>query len=293
MNDTYQLNELRPLSGSQYDAARAEALKRVQSRVGEKPTRSQFKREYGRLMTILDWIALLVFLAAFVVSSTHIIQLMKAEAANSFEGATGAGIQVSLNLYTYAHEIGLIALAELSAILFLVMHNLGQESRQWKHLSIFGVMALAAAVFVFYANVTSGLNPFIAVLPPLFTLGIGYRLEQIVVETMRRRVEIDSKYTEALGMWEAAQHDPTEHPDYLPFLRRAVWEKLVSYKANRDFLDAPPGFKVQAVQRELQRDTWAGDEKIVPIALPVHTNGNGKVEAVLNGGNFRGNGSGQ
>lgn len=260
----YDLDGLKPLTSNQYDGCKTKAIDRLKKRVGDKPTRKQFKREYSPLVTVLDYVALVVFIAALAVSSTHIMQLAAQEAAASYK-LIQTGWQFDQNTYTVIHQLGLIALAEASAILFLVMHNLTAGNRAsrpvWlRPVGLFGFMAVCSAAFVFAANLVSGLHPFIAVLPPLFTLGVGYRLETIITELLRRQREIDTAYQQALDAWTVAQSDIQKHPEFKALFAQELWQALTSgAKSRTPYKDAPAGFRVAAVKREMQRDSWAYD----------------------------------
>ncbi|HSS99912.1 MAG TPA: hypothetical protein VLK33_22915 [Terriglobales bacterium] len=252
------LNDLKPLTLDQYDQCRTRALERVQKRIGDKPTREQFTRELGALWTILDIIALVVFLPALAVSSIHIIAHMGHLAESSYQATVqaGAGTILSRDLYVAVHQWALIPLAEGSMILFLVMFGMGAGWRRWVSFAL----ALLAGVFVLVANWQSGIGVLESLLAPAFTIGIGLKLEHLIVQTIARRQQVDTNYLEALSIYEAATVDPAQHPDFQPMFRQALWEKLSSLKANEDFRDAPTGFKHQAVKRELGREAWAYEE---------------------------------
>lgn len=281
---TYDLNTLKPLTIDQYDRAKATALQRVTAHIGDKPTRAQYKREFGRLWTVLDVLAVIVFLAALAVSSLHILTWAGKEAATIYDESGMSGWTVDSQTFARVHQAGLIALSEASILLFTVMARLYKTRVRWVLLAL----AMGAAVFVFAANLASGIHSYVAVLIPSFTVGISLRLEALLVETMKQRREVDDKYKAALLVWEQSSHDATKHPDYMPMLRRELWEKLVSLKANKDFADAPPAFKGAAVGRELARELWAYEEHTTPAmpdvpaapAVPVQ---NGHTAPVQNG----------
>lgn len=252
----YEIENLPTLSAAQYDAAKARAADRVQKSLGDRPTRKAFKREYAPLITSLDWLAVIIFIAAFCISSIHILAYSGHEAAASYQAVTGVdllGVNVDSHTYGVIHQIGFILLAESAMLLFFVLFRTRSGFERWLAFTL----ALLAMVFVIVANLASGLNLFLAVLAPSFTIGVGFRLETLAAENLRRNQEIDSRYLEALTVWEAAQEDVTRHPDYTPALARELWDKLTSLKAGQPFADAPNSFKVQAVQRELARDSWA------------------------------------
>jgi hypothetical protein len=305
MQEQIVIDRLKPLTTDQYDKCRESALRRVQTRIGNRPERQHFQREMGSLWTILDAIALIVFAAALTISSVHIIVHMGQLASTSYANLTQStyGTAIGADLYTAIHQWGAIAMSEGSMILFAVLFGLTRRSwRRW----IFAALAIIAAVFVIVANWQSNVGVLESIMPAIFTLGLGLNLERLIVASMKRREEVTQRYLAAMSIYETASQDATKHPDYLPMLRQEIWQKLTSLKANQEYLDAPADVKMQAVDRELARDLWAYNgapvvlapatynpsstatqeaasvEESDPLALPtmeapiVATNGNGK-----------------
>lgn len=254
------MNSLTP---TQYETAKAKAMKSVEKHIGDKPERAKFAKEHGSLFDVLDVIAFVIFLAALLISSTHIIALMANQSEATHKSAA-AGIQISAHLYTVIHQLGMIFLAELSAILFLVMFNMSKNK-------LFLGMAVLAALFVFGANLASGLNVAIAIMPPVFTLGIGYRLEIIITEYLRRRGELDERYNAALNQYESAIEDPATHPAYIASLRAEVWRSLAS--KNKLDADTPPEQKLRMVTTEIKRHAWTDKAGITEPFLAPNLNG--------------------
>jgi hypothetical protein len=260
MTTPFNITDLKPLTTVQYDECREKALSRVKARIGEKPTRDTFKRELGSVTNALDWLALLVFLAALLISSVHIIQFMTTQAIASYHVPDSApGVVIHPNLWAVIHQIGAILLAESATILFMTIHRINGDKREkprfpFKQLSIPLGLAVLAALFVFLANISSGVNFLVSIMPPVFTLGIAIRLEAIIVETLRRQSEITRRYLEAMSVWESASADPTKHPEFHPLLLQEIWQALI--KKNQSFADAPSSFKHVAVRREMERDLW-------------------------------------
>jgi hypothetical protein len=264
---------IRQLTSNQYDAARAAAIARVQARIGEKPTRKQFRREYGTIITVLDVIAAVVFLAALAISSAHIIAHMGLIASASYPEQR-AGIRIDLNAWAMIHQVAAIFLAEASALLFAALHSMNADQRArrpglTRYVSVPGVLAVLAGAFVLSANLASGVDLLTALLPPVMTLGIAVRLEAIAVALLKRAAAVDERYSAALAAYEAASADPTAHADFLPMLRQEVFAALC--RKNADLADAPRGVKWAAVERELARETeWTAppsdDGPIAPAA---------------------------
>lgn len=265
------LSQLKPLTTEQYDKCREAALRRVQARIGDKPLRRDFERELGALWTFLDILALVVFAAAFAISSVHIIVHMGVLASDSYANLTQStfGTSIGADLYTAIHQWGAIAMSEGSMILFAVLFGLTRKTwRRW----IFAALALIAAIFVIVANWQSGVGALESVMPAIFTLGLGLNLERLIVQTLKRREEVTTQYLAALATWEASNQDATTHIEYAPLLRQEIWQKLVSLAANKAFADAPPSFKAAATRREMERDSWVFDSATTgnaPIAAPV------------------------
>lgn len=290
------LTNLKPLTSHQYDTARAEALKRVQARIGDKPERRKFKRELGPIATPLDYIALVVFIAALAISSVHIIAYMTRQAVQSFpdrvdvlgvemaadETVNVPGFQLDQDAWAATHQAGAILLAESAAILFMTMHTmtaLARAHRRWwtKWFSIPLLLAFLAAVFVLVANLESGVNPLVSLMPPAFTLGIAVRLEVIIAAYLRRRDDISNRYLEAQKIWEVASKDPEKHPEFIPLFKQELWQSLV--KKNRGWEDAPNDIRRAAVWREMERERWAYDDG--SAVLPLSVNGHGPAPSPL------------
>ncbi|MDX2159933.1 MAG: hypothetical protein SF162_01280 [bacterium] len=253
---------IKQLTTDQYEQAREKAIERVKSRIGERPRRDDFKREIGSVFTALDYLAIVVFVAALAISSAHIITHMGALASGSYSEEGSAGIVLSISAYTIAHQVAMIFLAEASMLLFMVLHGMTASARaqrnKWiRWASVPLVLAGIAAVFVFVANWQSGIGLLESLMPPLFTVGIGFRLETLIVETLKRHEQIDQRYLAALDTFERASDDPTNHPHFVAFFRQAIWEKLMGLASNKDWKDAPAGVKAAAVHREMERDQWA------------------------------------
>lgn len=243
------IDKLKPLTTLQYEQCRERALERVKSRIGERPNRAAFKRELGPLWTVLDTIAGLIFIAALAVSSVHIIAHMGALATQAAPEGGNTG------LFVVIHQVAFIALAEGSMILFLVMFGITRHGwRRWVNLAL----AMLAAVFVLVANWQSGIGLLESIMPPLFTIGIGMKLEHLIMQALTRRKSIDERYLAALATWEAATQDATQHPQFSEFLKREVWDAL--HKKNPAYSEAPNGFKAAAVYREMSRDSWTAEQ---------------------------------
>lgn len=244
------ISDLKPLTTDQYDKCREAALERVQSRIGSKPQRKDFERELGALWGVLDILALIVFVAAFIISSLHIQDYVLA-------AVTGKGDTT----YTFINQWGYIALAESSMVLFMVLHGLTakqRRGREWylRPLSIHLMLAVVAGVFIFTANLSSGIGILLSIMPPLFTTGIAFNMERLIIASITRRNEVDMRYLASLKDFEAASKDPEQHSLFPSFFKQELWSKLISLKPNAGFKDAPAGFKAAAVSREMERDQW-------------------------------------
>src|SRR6185369_7021382 len=137
--------------------------------------------------------------------------------------------------------------------------------RKWVYL----LLAVTAVVFVVIANWQSNIGVLESLLAPIFTVGIGLKLENLIVQSLKRRDEVSDRYLKALAIYEAASKDATKHPEYVPLFKQEIWQKLTSLPTNREFRDAAAGFRHAAVAREMERDYWAYAVAAAPApALP-------------------------
>jgi len=259
------LSDLRQLTTLQFDECRDKAIKRVQRHLGERPTRAKFQRELGRLWTILDVLAVIVFIPALLISSIHIVTHVGALSGGAFDSLAQAssGTVIQKDLFVAAHQWLLIPLAEGSMILFLVMFGVTKDGwRRW----VYFALAVLAVVFVLTSNLSSGLGWLESALAPAFTIGIGLKLELLILQQLKRSREVTDKYLQALSIWEAASEDATQHPNFRPYFMNEIWTALMKPKGNQWAIEAQPGFKRAAVERELSRENWT-DGAAEPVAV--------------------------
>lgn len=267
MTSSNIVSQVKPLTGRERELATQRAADIVRQRIGERPVRRTFEREHGALFGMLDALALVVFVAALAISSMHILQYMAAAAADSYR-VTSAGIIVSLDAYTVTHQIGALLLAEAAVLLFATVHAMSAPARAGRKpwLRAFSVplaLALLSAVFVLVANISGGTSLLVALLPPLTTLGLSMRLELLVSEAVRRRADVDTRYTSALNAYEAAMSDITTHRDYAPVLKSELFAALVRKPGNAWLADAAIPVKRAAVWTELQHEAvWHEDNAL-------------------------------
>lgn len=259
MNNIELLKTLRPLTQEERQTAQAAARAAVMRDAGDRPERRQFQRELGSLFTLLDVLALAVFIPALLVSSLHIISHMGTLAVQSYASLSRyeAGTVIGRDLYTAAHQWLLIPLAEASMLLFLVMFAMAANTwRKWVYLAL----AAAAVLFVAVANIQSGIGAIESILAPVFTIGVGLHLENLIVRSLKRRDDITSRYLKALHDWETATAKPDHHPKYVQMYANALKDAI--YKANSR-REAAKSVTIAEwrllVKREIAADQWYED----------------------------------
>jgi len=261
---TYELDNLKPLTSTQYDKCKHRAQERILSRIGERPKRDAFKREYSALWNVLDLPMLVIFVGALLVSMLHIFDYASISAGKHYATVDYiTGIRFGHWWYVAIQQVAYLLMAEFAMLSFFTVWRVQahqDQSNGWQRFAYLSFwLAVIAAVFVMLVNIFGGGGFNLAgLLPPLFTVGIGLRLEEILSEAITRRDEIDRKYLHALESWHKASEDPTQHKEYLPILYGEIWQYLtVTLTRNADFQEAPPAFRVRAVERELERERWA------------------------------------
>lgn len=226
----------------------------------------RLRRNEPSLMGLEDWLGFVVFLASLAVSTMHVVDRMGEMALNTYhQVAGGRGIIVPEWLYVVTHQVGYLLLAESSMILFMVRWRLWSRhqpkatliQRGRLLLSVDLLLAVLAMAFILVVNISSGLGLLEAVMPPFFTIGLGFSLEHLVVEWLERRERLAARLSKAYDAWEISVNEPTKHKDYRKVEAQYIWDAIAS--KNRRYTDVentPILQRLQAIQREQERDTW-------------------------------------
>lgn len=270
------VDEIKPLTLTQYHNCKDTAKNRIYALNGHKPTKKGLAREQLPLTNLLDWLALIVFFAAFIVSSLHILEHVGSISENAYQiSESGLLKHVNKDFYIILSQIGMVFLAEASMLLFMTRWYIETkgETNYLKCLNVSFVLSIMAMVFVLYANFKSGLSVLEAMLPPFFTIGLGFQLEQLIANTLERQLTLDKLYHDKLSLWEIADENPEKHQKYANLLKQEVWDRVSRLKANESYRDSPNSIKLAAVNRELDRDNWLDEVARVEEKLADVSNG--------------------
>lgn len=264
------MNTIKNLNLNQYQTARENALKAIETRIGDKPNRDAFKRESAPVWELMDGFLIIVFIAAFAVSTLHIFDFSRIQALAAFEHSaytdSPVGIGFSSWFYAAVHQVAMVLLAEFSMLTFFTYWGLERKratKRGAKGIVSFiggfqGAVSLLlgsmAFAFVFYVNLTSGVFILMAITPPAVLLGVGFRLERVAIELLTRKRDMQVRYETALTTWELASKDPEQHPDFRAIFRQSIFERLTALKSNKWLLDANMRTQQIAVAREMRRE---------------------------------------
>lgn len=306
-----KLGRLTPLSGLQYDKVKNNVKQAMLRELGKEPDRKSVSRDLGPLLGPEDWLAVAVFIAAFVVSAIHILSLIGRMAGDLTNTSGGDGVLITSSLFIKAHQLGFVALAEFAMILFMVRWRLWAKRREEKltlkygdaprprgsflgsFLSIDMCLAMLAAGFTLHANLDSKLPLLESIMPPLFTIGIGIHLEHVFVETLERRKIMSRLLDEKITEWHLAVANVMASPGYKKLLVRSLWEAILQNPQNAWGADEPADFKWAAVQREFGREDWFEQrlkvaDQVSPQALTAMTQSgwglDGLLQAVISAG---------
>jgi hypothetical protein len=251
---------IRPLNTQQRDRCREKAVERVHRLNGDAPHRSDFDKELEPIWDVTDWFAVLVFAAAVIKSGLNIVLYVGNVAQDVvLIDSLQSGVRPSLNLYVAASQIGALLLAEVAMVLFVIAFASSKATSIQAGIvkASYLIMGLTAATFVFYANIQSGSNLFISLLPPLFTVGIGLRFEMALSKALVRRKELTQLYNERYAEWQHIQNNPSLYPKFQTFLMQAYLQQLASLKGNEWLLEADGETKRHYVGREMAAEHWA------------------------------------
>jgi hypothetical protein len=108
---------------------------------------------------------------------------------------------------------------------FMVMARV--TSSAWQR-GVMYALAVSSALFVVWANLQSGLVWYLSILIPSITIGVSMVYEHWFVASIKEERRVRSAYQTALNAYQTAMTNPTQHPDYIPYLRQGVFEMLLT-----------------------------------------------------------------
>jgi len=269
---TATLSDIQPLEVAQYEVMKSRAGDVLREHAGRKPHRADYEADREPVWGIWDVPAVVIMLAALLLSTAHVMTHMGKLAAETYPASAAiAGDLWDMATYGRIHQYGAIALAEASVLLFVMLFkhvslpNRGSGFRAYAGPITLGatflVLAVMAALFVFNANLQSGTGLIESLLPPALTLGLGLYLETKLATALANREAVTRAYREALAVWQEAQRDITTHPDYRATLRKVLAEALLQLPHNRA-IPIPQDVLALAVARELYRDEiWTRSDR--------------------------------
>lgn len=253
------------LTPAQFQLAINQAKKLVIERTGAKPHKAQFAIEAEKPYDMLDLVMLIVFTAAFFISSIHILIHMDKLASNSYDIVLDeqrenvrvadseifeAGITINPQFYISSHQIAYIFLAEGSIILFLIMFGQTPKSDFRKY--VYLIIAILSIVFVLVANIQSNVGTLESIIVPIITIGLGFRIEKIFERYINNRKEVDRKYRKALEQYELATANPENSNLFMPYLEQSLKSKILSLKGYSDL----PEDQINTIVKDTIKDNY-------------------------------------
>jgi hypothetical protein len=284
------IDNLRPLTQDQRQAARQAACQAVVRSIGPRPVREQFAHhtisKYPPSVTrLISLLCIVLLLAAFTPSAIRLYVI----------GSQTFGQAVSNSVAMTAVGLATVLSAEIGQVVFsLALATLGtsRSSRRLLYVSmtIATILALTGNIQIALPGHTK--SPFAwleAVAPPLLVLSTAYVLKEQVLETVERRHADECAFQAALADWRMATAEPENHPSWSQFYANALRDAL--RRANYRRQEALAALTIAdwraLVYRELQADLWYEtpdrDEELQTGALggdPVRQKGNGALPKV-------------
>lgn len=293
------LENLRPLTQEQRQAAHRAARQAAVRAIGPKPTREHFSsttisRYPGSVTRLIAVLCLVLLLAAFTPSAIRLYVI----------GSKTFGQAVSNEVAQVAVGLATVLSAEIGQVVFsLALATLGTTftSRRllYASMGMCTAVSLAGNIQITLLGHEQSVFAWLeAVVPPLVVLSTAYVLKGQILETIEHRHTTERAYQAALADWQAATAEPEQHPGWTQFYANALQDALRKANARRKELLAAmtqDDWRL-TVHREMQADLWyeepEPDERPEPDTMVVselsssRRNGNGtypKVTAAVSG----------
>jgi hypothetical protein len=253
------IENLRPLTQEQRQAAHQAAREAVVRAIGSRPVREHFNyatiSKYPSSVTRLIFLLCLVLLlAAFTPSAIRLYVI----------GSQTFGQAVSSDVAMTAVGFATVLSAEIGQIVFsLALATLG-TSRSARQLLI-ASMAIATIISL-VGNVQLALpghekSPFAwleALAPPIIVLATAYVIKEQILEAVEVRHANEQAFQTALADWRVLTADPEDHPSWTQFYANALQDVLRKANARRKetLSQMTVGDWRVAVGREMRADMW-------------------------------------
>jgi hypothetical protein len=220
-------------------------------------------------------LCLIALMGAFTLSATNLNAIGRDTVAHSIEhsGSVAFG------------GIAVVILAETAQIIFSLALALVDDLRS-KSVLYSGMIASTAIALVGnieYAKPDTYFHWFIAVIPPLVVLGLGFILKVQALHAISNRHEAKRQFQLALVEYQKATANPEMSPMFKPAYANALREMLVKInskgRGKNERVAMMQSFTGDEwrmlVQQELSADMWFEDTRQDAPQLP-YTNGNGQ-----------------
>jgi len=253
------INDIRPLTQEQRQAARKAAHNAVIRAVGAKPAREQFMHttisKYPPAITrLISGLCLILLLAAFTPSAIRLYVI----------GSQTFGQAVSSSAAVTAVGLATVLSAEVGQVVFsLALATLG-TSRVSRRL-LYTSMAITT-ILSLMGNIQISLpghmnSPFAwleAIAPPILVLSTAYVLKEQALESIERRHANERAFQASLTDWQVAVSDPEDHPQWLQFYANALRDALrkTNNRRQETLTQMTQNDWHLAVTREMQADVW-------------------------------------
>jgi len=277
MSPNEWINELKELTEIEYAKAEDNAKALVRKKLGEQPTLEQFRNRVGGQFDVIVVLMVVAFIGAVVVSAFDIAKFVGRQVFLHNDLTSYVGIHIDVYWMAVLFQISFLLLAEFSVILFLIRWRQQIKTTEWEGLqlgrwyvnksvvkffgqfiNVYFVLAVSSISFVFYANWQSGVHWLLAILPPVVTLGVGWVFEELITDWLSQYEKDERQYLEASQHWLIINREPESDKQYKEYLMRSIWGALRSKNQRYDIqLDVSGDWKIQAVNRELDKAEWA------------------------------------
>jgi len=270
---------VKPLTQNEYENSKVKAERVILKRIGDRPTKDEFKRENKTSSLPVLVLITIVFLSVYVFSVIEQWRFMGYESSRLLEAdsASYLGIPLNKSIVAWIFQITVSTMTEFAMILFMVQWRLQTKNRgkvqftkgkalngllNWltQFFNTYFLLAILSMMIVLYINITSGMFILIGVAVPLFTIGLGLGIEEYISEYIIEQDRIYSDYTTEYNLWGEVSKDPTKHPSWKSVLYQSIWDSIV--QKNKRYsgvfeMDVAGNWKALAVEKELERDDWS------------------------------------
>ena len=248
------------LTDGERDDARRRAQQKVIADHAKRPDRASFSGTAISKYPVAFTIAVGVVLVAVALSAGTISGIRLYFAGRDYSAET-----ITQPALTWIIGGATVLAAELLVILATIAAQVYMRDLR-RYLSIIPIVVGMIVAFVGNWEVSQPSTTWGYVetlFPPIAVLSVAFFFEVALMPELERRTADERAYQDAVKVYTSVIDHPSDHPEYMGYLRRELWQQWVNvFREQVRIADVPIAERRLILARELEAESWLDDQSM-------------------------------